>query len=157
MKRRNVKKSKRRKGRGPGIQEVYSIAVELALAEGVDLEFEAETELEPVRPDQVRTEFGDGQPTITMELVEEQTAMLGMRVQSRKDAIRVIHNLTDEEAGELMETIQAEGDTIAPPVSPPEVATGPRLTFTAPPGTPVEETPEGEAPAFPPGREAKGW
>lgn len=136
---------------GPGIQEVYSIAVELALAEGVDLEFEAEAELEPVRPDQVRTEFGDGLPTITMELVEEQTAMLGMRVQSRKDAIRVIHNLTDEEAGELMETIQAEGDTIAPPVSPPEAATGPRLTFTAPPGTPEEETPEGEAPAFPPG------
>jgi hypothetical protein len=97
----------------PALQQVFSIASKLALT--VPLNWApAEGALSALQPDDITITFGDGLPSDSLEDAQEQELLLTMGVQSRHDAIMLLHGLDDESATALLAEIDAETKANAP-------------------------------------------
>lgn len=122
----------------PALQQVFSIATKLAVI--VPLEWApSEGTLTALESEDIVVKFGDGLPSDSLEDAQEQEMLLTMGVQSRHDAIMLLHGLDDESATELLAEIDAETKANAPAA--PENALGLTLgpAFEAVPPQGVDE------------------
>lgn len=112
------------------IQQLLSLATKLANAQGVVLDWQGAVQV--MEPADLDVRFGDGLPTDRMEDIQEQAEMLSAGVQSQHEAIKVLHNLDDEQAQQRMDEIAGERKTSAPQV--PSLTLGPTFTPVEPDG-----------------------